>query len=272
MNLNPSPESGPSNSLSLVVQLGFAGSRHLFDADAHPNIDPNQFHATVERHLTQCLRTLPAELNLSSGHFLCGVSQIAIGADTMFLRACRELKILNRLLLPQPLDEYLTAKDFKGEPDFTEEQRQATRVLIANGQVIHEQVASNAPDRQTRFEEVNIEMVRVSDVLVCLRRSDASRKRGGTSDMFELAARRNRPVLDIQVSVENGEPRFETCWHRKDRFNPPAGPNCSPHKEFQSTGQSRASCQTWKTIVTCFVQPPAASRDKHGNFSSVRHC
>jgi hypothetical protein len=230
MNLAPSTTAGPEKKIQgdtrppIVVQLGFSGSRLLLDAAEHPDIEPATFHEAVERMLMERLAELPRELGLSPHHFLCGHSQIAIGADMLFTSACRTLEIPQRILLPQPLDDYLAAKSSGGEPDFTPGQQAAARQLLASPHIIHEQVVSGAANRNGRFEEVNLELARISDALICLRRADAPGKPGGTIAMLELAKRRRYPVLDIQVAVENGEPKFISTWYFREKFTPPQLP------------------------------------------------
>jgi hypothetical protein len=75
--------------LPVVVQLGFAGSRTLLDTAKNPAVDPAAFEKAVQRKLVECLAELPGRLGLAHYHFLCGHSQIAIGADTLFTRACQ---------------------------------------------------------------------------------------------------------------------------------------------------------------------------------------
>src|SRR6185503_12465688 len=96
--------------MPLAVQVGFAGSRHLFDAAAFPDLDPTDVERQVLSLFIGYLAQLPATLGLTSDHFLCGVSQIAVGADTVFVRACQSLKIVHRVLLSQPRDAFLSAK------------------------------------------------------------------------------------------------------------------------------------------------------------------
>lgn len=210
--------------LPVVVQLGFAGSRQLFAEDGLSKEQEDAFLATIEAHLTERLRRLPVDLHLGKRHFLCGISQVAIGGDTLFTRACRALEIPQRILLPQPLDEYLTATGSEGERDFSDDEQRTARELLTSPHVIHERVVSDAPDRHSRFEDVNLEIVRVSDVLVCLRRADVAGKTGGTSHLLELAVRYRRHILDIQVSIQDGKPKFAETWHYEGDFTPPQLP------------------------------------------------
>lgn len=200
--------------MKLYVQVSFAGSRLLLDPAAHPGLDAATFHEGVAHWLTERLRRLPDELRLTDRHRMVGLSSLAIGADMIFTRACAELGWPQRVFLPQPREDFLAAGGSNG-PDFPPVQASAARVLLASPHVIEEQVASTSPDRQARFEDVNLELVRASDVVVCLLTHDAAAgKRGGTRDFLALVQRWQRPGLEIRVGVgPDGQPRFTEQWH-----------------------------------------------------------
>ena len=78
---------GPA--LPCVVQVGFAGSRRLFDNQLVDDAEATlQWREAVMQHLGKSLDELPGRLGLSADHFLCGISQIACG------RSCRSIKVL----------------------------------------------------------------------------------------------------------------------------------------------------------------------------------
>jgi hypothetical protein len=219
------PASGPGPGIPVVVQLGFAGSRQLFDAVAHPGIERAEFERAVQEHLAHRLRALPEELRLSGAHFFCGFSQLAVGADTLFTRACRDLGWPQRFLLPQHREEFLGARGSDGQPDFTDAERTEARELFDSPHVIHERVVSDSPHRQRRFQDVNLELVRVSDVVVCLTNTATGGRPGGTREVLEHAHRRGRPTLEIAVSVdEAGGPSFSETWRNLEGFAPPGVP------------------------------------------------
>ena len=233
MNKLPTNPASPS-ALPLVVQLSFAGSRFLFDAEAYPNINADEFHAAVRQHLTESLNQLPQALGLSGRHFCCGLSQLAIGADMLFTQACQDLAWPQRVLLPQQREDFLNAKSAGGKPDFDETERQQALALFNSPHVIQEQVASVAPDRHTRFHDINLELVRLSDVVVCLvNAATDTGKPGGTHELVKDAHDRKRPMLVIRVGVTaEGKPEFNEEWHHLDNFTPPGLPHeladCQP--------------------------------------------
>lgn len=233
------PAAAPSPpGLPLVVQLGFAGSRALLDAAAHPGVDAAQFDAALLTQLTDRLRRLPAELGLDPDrHFICGLSSLAIGGDMLFTRACGALAWPQRILLPQQREDFLRATGSDGTPDFSPAQREAARNLFASPHLIQESVASGSPDRHERFQEVNLEIARDCDVLVFLLAAAPAGKPGGTLEALRHATARKRPVLELRVSVgPDGQPRLQETWHHRDKFSPPALPEELAGLQTQLTG------------------------------------
>jgi hypothetical protein len=215
-----------SGIVPLAVQIAFSGSRFLFDEKAHPDVDPAAFYAVVQRYLTERLRILPQELGLDDRHFLCGLSQLGAGADTLFSRACAALNIPQRLLLPQQRENFLAAVGSDGAPDFTDEQRIAARKLFDSAHVIEERVVSASADRQTRFQEVHLELLRVSDLVVCLLNRARDGKPGGTNELIEEAEKRGLPLLEIRVDMgDGGQPQFSESWHHRNAFAVPQPPD-----------------------------------------------
>jgi hypothetical protein len=222
----------------LVVQLSFAGSRKLLDTEKHPNVDVAEFESKVQAKLTQRIEALRGELGLKDRHFFCGISQVAIGADTVFTRALQKLGICQRFFLPQHREEFLTAKGQSGKPDFTPEQQRIARELLDSPHIIQERVVGESADRLTRFCEVNMELARVADVIVCLLRaqSEGDAKSGGTLDMIDQANRRQCALLRIDISVDGaGEPQFAEQWMNREKFSPPGLPE--EMRALQSTLQ-----------------------------------
>src|ERR1041385_12526 len=226
----PDPTPVPPPVLPCVVQVGFAGSRDLLGAAKESIGPPHLLLAEVEQYLVKTLSTLPVKLNLKTHHFLCGISQIAIGADTLFTRACRESQIPQRIFLPQNCAAYLTAIGSKGEPDFSTEERRIAETLLGSPHIIQERVVSDSPDRTEWFKDCNREILRVSDVILCLLRADAAGQPGGTSELLELAKSRGKPALEIRVTRKKvGALSVAEQWHGMQYFRPPTLPSAVAH-------------------------------------------
>jgi hypothetical protein len=214
--------------IPLVVQLGFVGSRRLVDAAAQPGVDPAAFAAALQPLLTARLARLPAELGLEpQRHPVCGVSSLAIGGDMLFARACAALDWPHRVFLPQLREDFLAATGSGGARDFTDAEAAAARALLAGPGVIQERVASKSPDRRERFEDVNLELIRVCDLLVVLVRAGADGQPGGSLDAIQQATACERTVLELHVSVDaTGQPHLDAgTWHHRAAFTPPALPH-----------------------------------------------
>jgi hypothetical protein len=196
----------------LVVQVGFAGSRQL-QAPGSPaaHADEELLATMIER-----LRELPARLALSPQHLLCGVSQLATGADMLFARALQALALPHRVLLPQPPQAFLGA-GAPGEPDFTPQEQNEARAMLASSNIAEVRVASDADGRHEQFEDTNEAIVRESDVLVCLLRPDAVPRPGGTRDLAQRAQRSGKAVWLLEVEPA-GSPTALSPWR------PPADP------------------------------------------------
>lgn len=220
--------------LPLVVQLGFAGSRALFKSAKGPVADASKFDAEIENWLANRITRLRSELGLEPRHFFCGISQVAIGADTIFCKACRSLNISQRVFLPQHRDEYLRAAGSDGTPDFSPDEQAVAREILDGPNVIQQHVASESPDRNTRFEETNLEIAQASDVVICLTRADAAAKVGGTRDLVERAAAHGKAVLEIRVSRDGNCPRFDETWHGREQFRLPRLPSSLTTVELAS--------------------------------------
>src|SRR5262249_50321842 len=111
-----------------------------------------------------------------------------------------------------------------GTPDFSPAERKMATDLFDSPHVIQEQVASHAGERRSRFEDVNLAIVKSSDVVVCLFRADADSKPGGTQHLLELAKKRGGPALEIRVALVEGKPHFTETWHNLDGYRPPQLP------------------------------------------------
>ena len=179
----------------------------------------------MQQYVVGLIRDMPAQLGMTRGHFFCGVSQVAVGADTLFTGACLQLAIPQRVFLPQLRDDYLRAEGSDGTSDFTDDERERARQLLGLSHVIEERVVTTVSDRHARFEAVNLAILQQSDVLLCVLRESADEQRGGTSDLMQRAAQWGRALLEVRVGVAaDGSVGFTERWHRKDGFQAPQFP------------------------------------------------
>ncbi len=215
----------PASRLPCIVHLGFAGSRQLFEPSELEGRSPATVLGLLETLFTARIKALHAELGLGPEHRFCGISQIAVGADMLFTRACSTLGLAQRVFLPQHVDAFLDAQSAEGRPDFTAAEKNDARALIECPHVFDVRVVSDSQDRRTRFEDANREIVRCSDLVICLVRSGAQARPGGAIDLLRIAAERSIPALELRVSLDkDGCPTLEPTWHRRDLFKPPALP------------------------------------------------
>lgn len=211
--MNMSHANSSKAEFPLVVQVGFAGSRKI----------PAEFEAEIRKQLAEVLAGLRSSLNLKPWHFLCGISQLAIGADTLFTQVCQFSGIPQRIFLPQHRDEFLNAIGSEG-PDFSETQKQSALTLLNSPHIIQERVVSDASNRGHRFHDVNLEIVRVTELVICLVAAKPSGKSGGTHELIALAEKRERPVLELRVEIVEGQPKLTSHWHGKEHFRLPELP------------------------------------------------
>lgn len=184
----------------LALQIGFAGSRNL---PAH--LRPGQpGHERLRAEVGAVLRGLHRTLSLEPTVFLTGVSQLAVGADTLFTQAMAELGWPQRVFLPQPRGEFLAAEGSEG-PDFQPEERAMVHTLLDSAHVIEERVVSSANTRVDRFQEANLRIVDEADVLICLQVREAEGRPGGTAELMSKAVVRRRPVLLLTLRSDEGE-------------------------------------------------------------------
>jgi hypothetical protein len=191
--------------LPLVVQVGFAGSRLLYGSARVPAAQADAFDAVLLPALVERLKELPARLGLAPQHRLCGVAQVAIGADTLFAQALQTLALPLRVRLPQAPQAFLAAGE-ADDCDFTPAEQERARALLHSPLVIEVRVASDADDRIEQFEDTNLAILRESDVVVCLLRAGAIARGGGTRDLMQRAARAGKAVLLLEVSMAGGAP------------------------------------------------------------------
>ncbi len=241
------------SAIPIVVSLGFAGSRHLLPhGEHHSPAQIERFHQALQTQLVDLLRRLPEELGLSSAHVFCGVSQIAIGADTVFTRACAELKLPQRIFLPQSRDSYLAAGGPEESDDFAADEIKAALHLLDSPHVIEESVVSDGSDRATRFTDTNLEIVHECDLFVCLMRADAAGQPGGTLELLNKARRLGFPVLEIRAGLADGQ---TVCTLTRHNWPSPAGnaswrPPVLPARLMANTHTATAPMPAAEHILT----------------------
>lgn len=259
------PVSHSQKLLPLVVQLGFAGARNLFkdhDLDDSQRVALDQ---QVIDYLKGRLTTLKTDLKLDEpdgpDYFFCGISQMAIGADMLFARACQDLEIPHRVFLPQTRDEFLNAvstsqtatrqgsdgtETTQPRPDFTDQQRSDAEALFDSGNVIQERVASESANRRERFQDTSLEILRVSDFIVCLQPVAPVGKAGGTSELIDRALVRRKKVLVITVQLdEGGKLKFDEQWPARadEQGSPEFIAPALPRMLVQSDGHDQVDSQ-----------------------------
>ena len=258
------------STIPLVVQVGFAGSRTLFASSPHPDFSPEDLETQVFDALAISLDALPVTLGLSPHHLLSGVSQIAVGADTLFTRACQKCGVAQRVLLPQHRDEYLLATSQHGVPDFTPEQQRAALTLLSSPHIIEERVVSNARDRTARFEETNTAILHASDVVICLVREAAGGRVGGTEDLIRQAQSSGKPVARITVSIVDGRAVLSPLrplkeWTNGGDYVLPRAPAELPDVAF-AENLSKGEWPTAASFIAAIKVPASQQSDKHSGW------
>ncbi len=256
-------------SIPVVVHLGFAGARKLFDPVTHSDLDVDQFNATLVNLLVAQLGQLRRTLGLDEPYFLCGVSALATGADTLFTRACQQMAWPQRLLLPQQRGDFLAGVGNSGTLDFAVNQRAEAEVLFQSSHIIEERVASGSRERAERFQDVNSAIVELADVLVCLLPENASAgKPGGTEEFLQLAKDNARPVLELRLKIdETGEPTFKATWHQLASFQRPAPPEAIADAQIPST--SAVGLETYCALLKTFSSNYSKLRQRWFNASAL---
>lgn len=238
--------------LPCVVHVGFAGPRFLSEAD----LSDARLNGALEHQLQQAIESSLAWVNtkLSPHHFICGVSQIAIGADTAFTRACGTLGLPQIIHLPQHVDAYLSAGD-PHEPDFRPGEREAARALLESEHVVDVKLASRAHDRRVRFEETNRSIVAQSDLVICAIRENGSHGWGGSSHFLDYARQRGIPTVEIRFQVEEENLRYTVLHHAFENFTPPELPDILSTLQFESSERAALpTIQRFTSVVDAHTE------------------
>ncbi len=205
------PSAAIEPALPLTVQLGFAGPRHLLQHQPAGAQTTQQLRAELKAVLTG----LRQQLQLGPNRFFTGVSQLAVGADMLFTELLAELDWPQRILLPQPRAEFLSAIGTQG-PDFQPAEAEQAQLLFASPHIVEERAVSTAATRRDRFEETNLHILDEADVLVCMVVQGSEPRKGGTSDLVARAVARQKPVLVLTLHSAGAEadtgPLFTQEW------------------------------------------------------------
>ncbi len=145
-----------------------------------------------------------------------GVSQVAIGADMLFTRACLSLGIPQRIFLPLPAEEYLSGSGSDGASDFSAAEANASAALLASEHIVECRIVGNSPDRETRFEQTNQAIAAASDVILCVRALGAVARPGGTAQLLGLAAESRMPALELCITCDNGVLNVTERWFNRN--------------------------------------------------------
>ena len=182
--------------LPLTLQIGFAGPRRLLE---HLPAEPGASQQ-LRDELRAVLAGLAGTLNLGPQYFFTAVSQLAVGADTVFTELVAELGWPQRILLPQPRAEFLAAAGSAG-PDFLPEQRAHAEQLLQSPHIVEERVVSTANTRAERFEETNLRILEEADVLLCVEVQGMAAGPGGTAHLLARARSRRQRVLVLKLRL-----------------------------------------------------------------------
>lgn len=129
-----------------------------------------------------------------------------------FTRACRQMNLPQWIFLPQHRDAYFEATAENGEPDFSNHEKSEALSLLDSPHIVQDRIASDTPNRQLRFKETNIELVRHSDFLLCMVRECSDPKPGGTQDVINQAIKWGKPVLLVTIGTDGQQVRFREEW------------------------------------------------------------
>lgn len=208
-----------------VLHVGFSGARKLFDSSVQSTAEADLLAASLVPLLQAELNKLRQTLDVVEPYFFCGVSSLAAGADTLFTRACQASGWSQRIFLPQQENDFFSGVGKRGT-DFTDLQAASARELLQSDHLIEERVVSNALKRDERFQDVNLEILDLADVVVCLLPTQTTAgKPGGTDEFLQHAKDKRLPALELRLAInESGAPCLHSTWHNADAFQRPLPP------------------------------------------------
>jgi len=195
-----------------VIQIGFAGARNLYEGLdlSKEERDPDSLVLNELKQILEKDGYIWNKLGLQDHHFFSGVSQMAIGGDFLFSRACGEVinKIPHQVVLPLHRKGFLNDRSESDDsPDFSDEQKKQAVNLLDSCHVISELCVAGSSSRHDRFEEVNLHILRVSSIIIGIYPETKIGRSGGTRELMQAAKRQGRYVVELVLSSEDGKLR-----------------------------------------------------------------
>jgi SMODS and SLOG-associating 2TM effector domain 1 len=188
VNADSSQQAWCQGRIPLHLRVGVTGHRFI---DQHDDALMTAVGAALDRIERHCRKgTAATPVNLTV------VSALAEGADRIVARAAIGRGAILEVVLPLPLDDYLT--DFESDKSRSE----FCSLLVDHASAITE--LPPADGRDAAYERAGRAIVDRSDVLLALWDGRAARGRGGTAEIVSYARRHGVPIL--QVTVERLDP------------------------------------------------------------------
>jgi hypothetical protein len=188
VNAGSSQQAWSQGRIPLHLRVGVTGHRFIDQHDEALLTAVGEALDRIERHCRKGTTATPVNLTV--------VSALAEGADRIVARAAIGRGAILEVVLPLPLDDYLT--DFESEKSRSE----FCRLLVDHASAITELPAAGG--RDAAYERAGQAIVDRSDVLLALWDGRAAQGRGGTAEIVSYARRRRVPIL--QVTVERLDP------------------------------------------------------------------
>jgi hypothetical protein len=170
--------------------VGFVGARRLQGPDEKGRISERE--ARLASQLNNVLDRLQAEL--ATRENLVAYSALAAGSDTVFAEVIAARNIPHKVVLPTPADSFFIVADFGSVESMARSQ-----ALLAGPNVIARTVASQSPQRRTRFSECGFEVANGSDLLIAVHDPSAPERPGGTKETVKFAQSLGKRIIEINI-------------------------------------------------------------------------
>ncbi|MEO6995140.1 MAG: hypothetical protein ABI273_16150 [Lacunisphaera sp.] len=175
---NPSP-------LPLYHVVGFSGHRQLTNVPG----------------VTTAIRDALDSLRQDAPGEWIALSSAAAGADLLFIRSARGLKMGWEASLPLPLIDF--------QRDFPPQEWPEVKALI--DQAEHLEVTMESGSREDSYLAGGLDIVNRCDVLLVVWDGQPARGKGGTADVVAYARAKGRPLLILNPeTLATSRERFET--------------------------------------------------------------